>query len=224
MASAWYLRLWEWLCLKKERWLLAVLLCLSMLCLLAFLLWPKGSDRPSSKPAEPAAMGSASSSQQQPAKKAAVKEKQAGLQVDLKGAVQQPGLYQLAAGARVQDLLKKAGGLTATADEDRINRAQPLVDGTVVYICQRGEQAPAGLTGPAPSAANSDQGTGSGPVNLNTATAKELESLNGIGPKKAEQIVAYRESHGPFQKIADLAGVPGLGPKRLAALAEQVTL
>jgi competence protein ComEA len=123
--------------------------------------------------------------------------------VDLQGAVENPGLYELPAGARVSDLLTEAGGLSAEADEEwvekNLNLAQKLVDGIKVYIPQQGEEAPLAPQSTVDQVAGSSASL-TDKVNLNTASAAQLDSLWGIGAKRAADIIASR----PFQSIEEL--------------------
>ena len=140
--------------------------------------------------------------------------------VHVAGAVQASGVYRLVPGARVIDAVRAAGGLAADANSDAVNLAAPLTDGERVYVPRLGEVAPVLV---APS-----QGSGTsapaGPVNLNTATADELEALPGVGPATAATILAHREQHGPFASVDDLADVRGIGPAKLDALRGSVTV
>lgn len=158
----------------------------------------------------------------QPVEAPSKQEEEKDIVVDVKGAVNRPGVYRLPSGSRVQDAVVKAGGEGKKADLNRVNLAQPLADGMVVYIPRRGEKMPALFeTG----AGNSGQAeNGQGKININTASAAELETLNGIGPSKAEAILRYREEHGPFADISDLLQVPGIGEKTLENFADQVTV
>ncbi len=135
------------------------------------------------------------------------------LVVQAAGAVVHPGLYRLALGARVADLVAKAGGPSPGAELDSVALAAKLVDGQRVYVPRVGEVPP-------PVAATAADGPRAPPepVDLNTATADELDSLPGIGPATAAAIVAYRELHGPFHAIEDLLDVRGIGPAKLDAL------
>lgn len=153
------------------------------------------------------------------------------LKVDVKGAVRKPGLYQLKVGDRIEDALAKAGGVTDEADVNQLNRAQLLADGMFIYVLKVGEkEVPevknAGSLPGMPSSGNvGEAGTDvtTGKIHLNQASQKELESLTGIGPKKAEQIIAYREQH-PFKSVDELKEIPGIGPKRFDQLKDQVQL
>jgi len=136
--------------------------------------------------------------------------------VDVAGAVRRPGVYRLRGGARVQDALRRAGGLTARADPATVNRAAKVADGQQVLVPSR---APAGRpAGPgAPAAA------AGAPVSLNGATVEQLDTLDGVGPATAEKIVAWRTANGGFASVDDLAQVPGIGPKKLEALRPRLT-
>ena len=151
------------------------------------------------------------------------------LVVHASGAVASPGVYRLPVGARVDDLVRAAGGLTADGDGDRVNLAALLSDGERVWVPRRGEtDAPVvvagGGTGSAPGAGGPTGGTGTsvggatdgGPlVDLNTATAADLETLPGVGPATAAAILAYRDQNGPFRAVDDLIEVRGIGEAKL---------
>lgn len=126
------------------------------------------------------------------------------------GAVATPGLYRLPVGARVADLLSAAGGPTPDADLDQLNLAAPLNDGERVLVPRRGEvvDAPVGAAAASPTAK----------VDLNTATAEQLDQLPGIGPATAEAIIRHRETHGRFRSVTDLLEVRGIGEAKLEQL------
>jgi competence protein ComEA len=140
--------------------------------------------------------------------------------------VRRPGVYRLRAGARVQDAVRRAGGGRANADLNGLNLAAKVEDGRQIIVPTRAgaSSAAAGVaaTGAAPSGAGA-AGANAPPVNLNTATLEQLGTLDGVGPATARKIMEYREAHGGFGSVDDLDGVPGIGPKRLAALREHVT-
>jgi competence protein ComEA len=137
------------------------------------------------------------------------------------GAVQRPGLYELPPGARVADLIDAAGGATRRADLDQVNLAAPLADGTQVLVPRRGEVVAAPPTG---ATGATGEGQPAAPVDLNTATTVELETLPGIGPATAAAILEYRDANGPFASVDALIDVPGIGEAKLAALADLVTV
>lgn len=143
--------------------------------------------------------------------------------VDVTGAVHRPGVYRLGPGARVQEALRRAGGATGRAQLASINLAAKLTDGTQVLVPERGP----GGTGAVAGSGTAGAGGASGPqppVNLNTATVEQLDALDGVGPSTAQKIVEYRTQHGGFGSVADLDRVPGIGPKKVAALRDKVTV
>ncbi|CAH1706421.1 Late competence protein ComEA, DNA receptor [Lactobacillus delbrueckii subsp. delbrueckii] len=160
---------------------------------------------------------------------------------DISGAVKHQGVYRLKNGARLEDLIEKAGGLTKDAQLQAINRSQLLKDQDKIYIPGKGDKmeaaqtansaaasAPASSTSASASASSvssSTSGAASGDlINLNTATASDLQKLNGIGEKKAEQIIAYRQEKGSFKSIDELKEVSGIGDKTFAAIKDQLTI
>ncbi|KTF19994.1 MULTISPECIES: helix-hairpin-helix domain-containing protein [Streptococcus] len=144
--------------------------------------------------------------------------------VDVKGAVKKPGVYQLQSNSRVHDALEKAGGLTDEADLKSVNQAQKLSDEAVVYVAKVGENA-VDVTTSAPASATSGTGQAkSALVNLNTATEADFQTISGIGQKRAQDIIAYREANGRFKSVDDLKNVSGIGAKTLEKLKEYVTV
>ncbi len=139
----------------------------------------------------------------------------------VEGAVAQPGLYRLPGGARVVDAIAAAGGLTEHADRDALNLARPVKDGEQLHVPIAGE-SPVHDAGAPPQTAGDP--SGAEPVNLNTASAADLEALPRIGPAIAGQIVAWREANGSFTSVEDLLAVPGIGEKLLAGLRDLVTV
>jgi len=131
--------------------------------------------------------------------------------VDVAGAVRRPGLYRLRSGSRIDDAIVAAGGATGKAQLDAVNLAAPVADGEQVVVPGRGA---GGAAAPPPAAGSSP----SAPLDLNTATAEQLDALPGIGPVTAQKILDYRQAHGPFRSVAELEAVPGIGPGRLAQL------
>jgi competence protein ComEA len=144
--------------------------------------------------------------------------------VDVVGAVVRPGLVTVHAGSRVADAVAAAGGGRHDADLDQVNLAQPLTDGVRVVIPLLG-QPPAALAGIAgPTATGTGDGSApSGPIDLNTATAEQLDALPGVGPATAKAIIDHRTKNGPFRSVDDLLDVRGIGPAKLDALRDSVT-
>jgi competence protein ComEA len=137
------------------------------------------------------------------------------LVVDVAGAVRRPGVYRLARGSRIADAISRAGGPTRVADTPSVNLAAPLVDGQQVLMPTRaGPQSVAATS----SAGAADASAHPPPVDLNTATAEQLDALPGVGPVTAQKIIAYRQTHGPFTSLAALDAIPGIGPARIASL------
>ncbi len=146
----------------------------------------------------------------------------APLVVDVAGAVQHPGVYALPRGSRVRDAIVAAGGFRADAAQEIVNQAARLTDGLWIYVPFRDTPTPYRAT-PTPA----PLGTIISPearVNLNTATAAELEALPRIGPALAQRIIDYRREHGAFQTVDDLLAVKGIGPALLATLRPYVTV
>jgi competence protein ComEA len=142
------------------------------------------------------------------------------LVVDIKGAIKQPGVYELQTGARVHHLIEMAGGLLADADELAINLAAPLTDGMAIYIPKIGEETTSQFILPAGQGGGQDTVK----ININHATSEELQNLTGIGPSKAEAIIAYREENGPFTSPEGLLEVSGIGEKSFEKIKEEITI
>lgn len=140
--------------------------------------------------------------------------------VDVDGAVVRPGVYRLKEGARVSQALDAAGGLTVEADVTGLNRASKITDGQKIYVPTVGEQQAAAAVGGAESSAATTPGAGSssGLVNINTASAAELQTLSGIGPSMAQSIIDERTKNGAFASVDDLMRVSGIGEKKLAKI------
>ncbi|MBB1062321.1 helix-hairpin-helix domain-containing protein [Limosilactobacillus fastidiosus] len=141
--------------------------------------------------------------------------------VDIKGAVTHPGVYRLAGGSRVNEALSAAGRETPDADMNQVNLAKQLVDAQVIYIPRKGEQVPTTLAGGMGTAStvNNDMNSGSQEItNLNTATKEQLCKITGIGNKKADLILQYRQEHGNFNSVDDLKNINGFGEKTVAKL------
>jgi competence protein ComEA len=137
--------------------------------------------------------------------------------VDVAGAVRKPGVYEFAEGERVVDAIERAGGPMPKADLSLLNLAAMLVDGTQILVPKTGPPVAGAPGGAVP-------GSSGGLVNINTASATELETLSGIGEVLAGTIVEYRDQNGPFVSVDDLLDVSGIGPATLEEIRDQVTV
>lgn len=160
-------------------------------------------------------------------------EQGAQLVVHVAGAVAAPGVVRLPQGSRVVDAVAAAGGLRPDAEPDRVNLAAPLTDGERVVVPILGQPDPVELPGavaPSPASGGSaaaDAGaTGAlgQPVDLNTATVEQLDTLPGVGPATASAILDHRTSEGPFRSVDELIEVRGIGEAKLEALRDLVTV
>lgn len=143
------------------------------------------------------------------------------LYVHVSGAVARPGLIRVPPGSRVVDAVEAAGGFAESADPAGVNLARPVQDGEQLRVPTVGEAPAAG--GPAAEAAPGSTGVG-GLVDLNRATAAQLETLPRIGPALAQRIIEWREANGRFAAITDLRNVTGVGDKIFDALKDRVTV
>jgi competence protein ComEA len=137
------------------------------------------------------------------------------LVIDVTGEVVSPGVYELPAGSRVIDAIKAAGGARPKAALSDLNLARVIKDGEQIYvdlIYTSGARVRAGAKTSAPR----------GPININRATASELDSLDGIGPVIAKRIIAYRTTNGAFVAIEDLLKVSGIGDAKFAQFKEKI--
>ncbi|MFC6180715.1 helix-hairpin-helix domain-containing protein [Lactiplantibacillus daowaiensis] len=161
--------------------------------------------------------------------------------VDVKGAVHQPGIYQVKASMRVADVIAMAKGLAPKADRLQVNLAEKVTDQQVIYVPKKGEKSasvagsttgtanssgPVATTSGTKTAASSSStgGNGGTQINLNTANVTELQQLSGVGQKKAEKIIEYRDTHDGFKSVDDLKQVSGIGDKTLEKFRSQLTV
>ena len=149
-----------------------------------------------------------------------------GIYVHVAGAVRRPGLMRLPPGSRVAVALERAGGPSRRADLTAVNLAARLQDGQQIVVPARGAAAAAGGAAPlagagaAPLAGAGAAAAAGGKVHLSSATVEHLDGVDGIGPTLAQRIIEYRDAHGGFRSLAELAQVEGIGEKRLATLRE----
>ena len=142
--------------------------------------------------------------------------------VHVAGAVRRPGVYRLREGRRVDDAVMRAGGPTRRADLGAVNLAAKVQDGRQVLVPVRGRAGAAVAATAAPGATASAAGAAAPPLNLNTATLEQLDTLDGVGPATAQKILEHRQERGGFGSVDELGEIPGIGEKRLASLREQV--
>lgn len=138
--------------------------------------------------------------------------------IDVKGAVNRPGVYEIDEGSRVIDVIELAGGVLQNADVNQVNFAELLKDEMVVYVPTIGEDV-AVIQGGTVAGSTHDE-----KIRINYATSEELQKLSGIGPAKAEAIIRYREENGPFQVEEDLLNVSGIGQKSFEKIKDEITV
>jgi competence protein ComEA len=152
----------------------------------------------------------------------------AHIYVHVAGAVRRPGLMTMAAGSRVADALQRAGGPGPRADLTAVNLAARVADGQQIVVPRAGgasaPSASASVAAPAASTPGGAPGAAVTGIHLSTATVEQLDGVDGIGPTLAQRIIEYRDSHGGFRSLAELAQVDGIGEKRLATLREALQL
>ncbi len=184
-----------------------------------------GGAESSAVEADAAAVGGSASGAAQSDSDAALVAANA-IVVDVCGAVVNPGVYELVEGDRVSDAIEAAGGLTADADVSTLNRASKVSDGMKITVPQQGQSTSSGdaLADGSGGSSSSSQTSAqaSGLVNINTATADELQTLSGVGPSTAQAIVEDREKNGLFASAEDLMRVSGIGEKKFAKIKDSV--
>lgn len=156
------------------------------------------------------------------------------IMVDIKGAVRNPAVYKVASHARINDVIVLAGGLTDQADRKSINLAQKVTDEMIIYVASVGENvtvvpssalsSATDTTATGPGDATATTAASSDKVNLNTADLAQLQTLSGVGAKRAQDIIDYREQNGPFKTPEDLGNVSGFGEKTIEKLKESITV
>lgn len=139
--------------------------------------------------------------------------------VHITGAVPRPGVYALPQGARVQDAISAAGGFLSEAEKSQINLAALLEDGAKLDVPFLEGASPLLATpGPTVVAVTTEL------ININTASAADLDTLPSIGPTLAERIIEYREQNGPFISVEDIINVPGIGPGNYERFKDMITV
>jgi competence protein ComEA len=141
--------------------------------------------------------------------------------VDVTGAVRRPGVYRMPAESRVDDAVKRAGGATGKAALDSINLAARLADGQQVVVPEEAAAGGEGRSGAGAVGAGA-AGAEDAPISLATATAAELDTIDGIGPVTAEDIIGFREEHGGLASVDQLDQISGIGPATMESLRERL--
>ncbi len=146
--------------------------------------------------------------------------------VHVAGAVKKPGVVRIPRSSRVDDAVKAAGGFSSQADPDSVNLAQPLEDGVQVYVPRKGEsvQVQTRVGAVRRGATSEHKEPQPGKINVNTASAEQLESLPGVGPATARAIIEYRRQNGAFHSVDELLEVRGIGPKKLEQIRPYVVV
>lgn len=132
--------------------------------------------------------------------------------VDVKGAIRKPGVYEMDMESRVNDVIQMAGGFSENANQTQVNLAQKVQDEMIIVVPTEGEEVQT----------SGEMGGGTGAIRINYATQEEIETLNGIGPSKAQAIIQYRDEHGLFRTVEDLLEVSGIGEKTLENLRDDI--
>lgn len=145
--------------------------------------------------------------------------------IDIQGSVKVPGIYKLSKSARVFNAIQAASGLLDNADRKNINQDKKITDQEKIYIPMKGEiQEKQNVENQVLQDSQKMDSDEVEKININAATVEELQKLSGVGPKKAEQIVEYRNTSGNFDEIEDLTKVSGIGEKTLEALKSKITV
>lgn len=146
--------------------------------------------------------------------------------VHVAGCVAAPGICRLPQGARIAEAIEAAGGFTAEAACESVNLAREVQDGEQIIVASVTEVEAGAASAAGVSVASSAQGSAQadGRININAATEADLQTISGIGPAKAQKIIAYRESNGPFKTVEDLCNVSGIGTKTLENIRDQISV
>lgn len=142
--------------------------------------------------------------------------------VDIKGAINTPGMYAFSGDTRVFDIVNDAGGFTEEADESRVNLSLKVIDQMVIVVPKNGEEIPDAIETTGDNLKRSKESESK--ININTATLEELRQLNGIGEKKAQVIIQHREENGSFHSIEEIKQVSGIGDKTFENIQNSITI
>lgn len=145
------------------------------------------------------------------------------IKIHIIGEVNNPGIYEVLLGSRIQDVIIAAGGQTKDADLDKVNLAYELEDGQKIRIPSIFDEKIAYIYNDSgENVIENNENTESVKINLNKATLEELQKINGVGPSLAEKIISYRKENGKFKSIEDLKNVSGIGEKKYESIKEYV--
>lgn len=191
--------------------------CAGAIALAAFRMCANGPEvtLPAEDPPPPSSIAATVSAR-------AVEQTPSVVMVHVVGAVRKPGVYSLPKGSRGCDALRSAGGVVPGADESALNEARVLADGEQIVVPVKGEARQQAAPEAGQAAGGGSQQAGS-PVDINRASAEELDTLPGVGPATAAKIVQDREKNGPFKSLEDLSRIPGIGAKKVEALKDLAT-
>lgn len=201
--------------IKKETIPWLVLLSVGLSLGLKFLFF---NSIESSEVADITSLTSSSNEDKEASEENRVDEK---MYVDIKGAIKKPGMYEVTSTMRVLNVIDLAGGLTNDADDKQINFSERLEDQMIIYVPKEGEEIPEIKVSDKKNE-NKSSSQSSDKININQAEKDELMTLNGVGEKKAEKIIEYREENGSFKSVEDLKNVNGFGEKTFESLKESI--
>ncbi|MCS4488295.1 helix-hairpin-helix domain-containing protein [Streptococcus sciuri] len=212
---------------KEQKVLIAVLFGVSGLfvvtCLIVVLVRPKAQTTFSSLSSQSTSFLASSSNTE--TSHSSSKATSSVIVVDVKGAVQKEGVYTLKEGSRVSDAIAKAGDLNQEADKKSINLAQKLTDEAIVYVAKSDENiSVVNQDSTSTRTVETTKSNATDKINLNTASLEELKKISGIGDKRAQDILDYRDAQGGFKSIDELTNVSGIGSKTLEKLKNDVTV
>lgn len=145
-------------------------------------------------------------------------DKKTDIVVEIKGEIKLPNIYQLKQDSIINDLIEKAGGLTELADTSKINRAEKLTDHQCIVIPNKNDAQSKQISSPQSTETQSKL------ININTAAESELDSLPGIGPARAKDIIKYRETNGGFKSIEEIKNIKGIGTSSFEKLKDLITI
>ena len=211
----------DYLALLKKYKLVIALGAILVMAIGAFLVL---QQKPEAKTTDFPTVSTTSASQESTEETSSESPESETIMVDVKGAVQSEGVYELPSTARVNDAIEAAGGFSDQADKKSVNLAQKLSDEAVVYVASQGENVSVVQSATSSSATGDSGSENTEKINLNTATVADLTTISGIGEKRANDILAYRDSQGGFTSVDDLNNVSGIGDKTLENIRPYVTV